>query len=109
MDSRLSIWFRHLEETEGCFTTRTASGELSPPISARNRMSLPGHRSADRRVSLDFNAHHTFTTPKVVKASHELHTELPKTSLSLHVRNKHDCVLWRNRREVARNIFLDRV
>jgi hypothetical protein len=110
MESRLSAWFRHLEETEGCFTTRTDSGGLSPPPSARERISLSGHRSDVRRVSLDFNAHHCFATPKVVRASHELHTDLPRASLSQHTQgSKHDYVKWRNRREVARNIFLDRV
>ena len=109
MESRLSAWFQHLEETESCFTTRTAPGELSPPVSARERTSIPGSRSADRRLSLDIKAHHSFTTPKVVRASHELHTEPPRASLSLHGRGKHDCVVWRNRREVARNLFLDRV
>lgn len=109
MESRVSAWFRQVEETGGCFTTRTASGGLSPPPSARERVSVSGRRTEGRRVSLDFNSHHCFVTPKVIRASHELLTELPRASTGLHSRSKHDCVLWRNRREVARNIFLDRV
>lgn len=104
------------DSQEGWFTSRTASGELSPLGSARQRLSLPGHRSADRfhhkRLDtdpLDISTHHTFCSPKVVKASHELYPEVVHSTNSTHKCARRDYILWRNHRLVARNLFLDRV
>ena len=112
----LAAWFKHADSMEGCFTSRTASGGLSPPASARHRLSLPGHRSADRfhhqRLEtdpLDIATHHTFSSPKVVKASHELHMEVAHSDGNCHKATRRDYIMWRNHRKVARNIFLDRV
>lgn len=101
---------------EGCFTSRTVSGYFSPPQSPKQRLSLPGQRSAGRfhyqrteMEAVDFSAHQAFASPRIVRASHELRLEEVGKSTGQHRASRKDCVLWRNRRVVARNLFLDRV
>ena len=101
---------------EGYWTSRTVAGFPSPPQSPRQRFSLPGHRSAGRfhyqrtgTEAVDFAAHHAFASPKVVRASHDLRVKGVRVSEGEHRVSARDCVLWKNRRVVARNLFLDRV
>jgi len=101
---------------DGCFTSRTVTGYFSPPQSPKERFSLPGHRSAGRfhyqrteTEAVDFAAHHSFASPRIVRASHELRLEEVRRSTGEPKVGKKDCVTWRNRRVVARNLFLDRV
>lgn len=108
----VATWLKHLDETEGWLTARNASGRESPLEVARHRYSLTGVKSGwgrPRRETLDLRAHHGFTTPKVVKASHGvLLGRTPRDAEWRQVRAR-DSVEWSNRREVARNLFLDRV
>ena len=112
----LPAHLKQLDCLDGFWTSRTITGYSSPPLSPQQRYSLPGHRSIGRFhyqrteiEAVDFAAHHVFASPRVVRAVHDLKVEERVESVRERKTSARDSVMWRNRREVARNLFLDRV
>lgn len=98
-----TMWLRQLEQGDGWLTSRTVPDCTFPINSARVRFSLSGQRTE----RLDLAGHHTFASPRVIRAEHILQvSELRKGTEKV---KPGDCVQWRNRRQVSRNLFLDRV